>query len=304
MKSILKIAALLLSAFFFGACSNEETDEVQTKVMTKSATEIQNLLYVEVNDINPLNAGSYTFSSGKAYFTHVIIFAANIRGVNGKATLYNNPNVQAILSGKAKYIQPLQQKGIKVLLSILGDHTGLGVANMNDAQVEDFATQVANAVETYNLDGIEIDDEWAEYGKGGYPSSSTGSLPKLVKKLKEKMGPDKTIVVFDYGSNVSELSTVSNYVDYGLNAFFGTYNSTPSMGLSASNWAGYAINLNNYNSPTSVETYAAYTAADGLGAICYYDLRKNDISETLNHIAPICFGDVVIYDGISYNKDW
>lgn len=304
MKNILKIASVLFAGFLLGACSNDAdiVNEQKQAPITKSASSIKNLVYIEVNDVNPLNAGSYT-CAGKAYFDYAIIFAANIRGVNSKATLYNNPNVQTVLSNKAKYIKPLQDKGIKVLLSILGDHTGLGVANMTDAQIEDFATDVANAVKTYELDGVDFDDEWAEYGKNGYPNYSTGSFPKLVKKLKEKMGADKTITIFAYGNNVAELSSVKDYIDYGMYPYFGGYG-IPQMGLPNSKWAAYAINLNTLNDPSTVSRYAASTLRDGMGGICYYDLRTTDVSGILKYISQVCFGCIVSYDGQSYAKDW
>lgn len=306
MKYILKMASMLLFAsFFLGACSEDDIapDQAQAPVVTKSATDIKNIVYVEVNDVNPLNAGSYTLkNSGKAYFDYVLIFAANIRGVDGKATLFNNSNVQAVLSGKAKYIKPLQDKGIKVLLSVLGDHTGLGVANMTDAQVEDFATQLATAVITYGLDGIDFDDEWAEYGKNGYPSSSTGSYAKLITKLRAKMGTDKIITVFHFGYS-GELSTVADKINYGMYPYFGGYGG-PYMGLPNNKWAAYAINLNSYNNPNDIADYARKTVADGMGAICYYDLRTTNVLSTLNIISRICFGDVAVYDGSSYSKDW
>ena len=65
--------------------------------------------YIEVNDINPLNAGSYIMDDAP-FFDYVILFAANIRGVGSDATLYNNPNVQYILDHKDTLIKPLQDK--------------------------------------------------------------------------------------------------------------------------------------------------------------------------------------------------
>ncbi|QIU97583.1 endo-beta-N-acetylglucosaminidase [Bacteroides faecium] len=298
---------LLAGGFLFGACSNEEelVNNEQSNaqaVTTRTATGIKNIVYIEVNDINPLNAGSYTMNDA-SFFDAAIIFAANIRGNGDNVVLYNNPNVQAVLSGKAKYIEPLQAKGIKVLLSILGDHTGLGVANMTDAQVESFATQLANAVNTYGLDGIDFDDEWAEYGKNGYPSGSTGSFSKLITALRDKMPADKWITVFNYGY-ASELSSVADKINYGMNAFFGSYDSYPAFGMTKAKWAAYAINLNAYNSSYYVGKYAAQTATDGMGAICLYDLRDTSAQSTLNTIASKAFGSSVTYDGQSYSKDW
>ena len=89
------------------------------------------VVYVEVNDVNPLNAGEYLLSDGTPFFTHVILFASNIRGdASGNVHNYNNPNNAAILANPAKYIAPLQAKGIKVIMGNLGDHTGAGFANL------------------------------------------------------------------------------------------------------------------------------------------------------------------------------
>ena len=70
-------------------------------------------------------------SDGTPFFTHVILFASNIRGdASGNVHNYNNPNNAAILANPAKYIAPLQAKGIKVIMGNLGDHTGAGFANL------------------------------------------------------------------------------------------------------------------------------------------------------------------------------
>jgi len=69
--------------------------------------------------------------NGTPFFTHVILFASNIRGdASGNVHNYNNPNNAAILANPAKYIAPLQAKGIKVIMGNLGDHTGAGFANL------------------------------------------------------------------------------------------------------------------------------------------------------------------------------
>ena len=73
----------------------------------------------------------HLLSDGTPFFTHVILFASNIRGdASGNVHNYNNPNNAAILANPAKYIAPLQAKGIKVIMGNLGDHTGAGFANL------------------------------------------------------------------------------------------------------------------------------------------------------------------------------
>ena len=126
--------------------ANDPTD--QAGPMTRAATlgNFYRVVYVEVNDVNPLNAGEYLLSDGTPFFTHVILFASNIRGdASGNVHNYNNPNNAAILANPAKYIAPLQAKGIKVIMGNLGDHTGAGFANLTAAQIRSRTTQAKNA---------------------------------------------------------------------------------------------------------------------------------------------------------------
>lgn len=110
-------------------------------------------IYVETNDTNPLNAGDYMLSNGKPFAGIVELFASNIhkRTVNGvvEPTLFLNDKMTNLLEngGYQTYVKPLQDKGIKVLLTVLGDWQGIGVANMNDTQTTQFAKILAHAVE-------------------------------------------------------------------------------------------------------------------------------------------------------------
>ena len=81
-------------------------------------------IYVETNDVNPLNAGDYMLSDGTAYADIVEFFAANLNKetVNGvvRPTLYLNDKMTNLLEngGAATYVAGLQAKGIKVVLTI------------------------------------------------------------------------------------------------------------------------------------------------------------------------------------------
>ena len=113
-KQILFAACTLFaaSALLMTSCqqaeepiANDPTD--QAGPMTRAATlgNFYRVVYVEVNDVNPLNAGEYLLSDGTPFFTHVILFASNIRGdASGNVHNYNNPNNAAILANPAKYI--------------------------------------------------------------------------------------------------------------------------------------------------------------------------------------------------------
>lgn len=123
------------------------------------------VLFVKTDEINPLNAGDYLLPDGKPFADIVEFYTANIgkRTVNGivEPTLYLNNKLTNLLEndGYKTYVQPLQEQGIKVLLTILGGHKGIGVASMNAMQTTQFAKILAYAVEKYGLDGIGFDDE-------------------------------------------------------------------------------------------------------------------------------------------------
>jgi hypothetical protein len=143
-----------------------------TKVIAGTNAAVKTAVFIEVNDDNPLNAGSYILEDGTYLFDYVVLFAANIRirncaveGGDGCTEsgvhVHFNPNVRHILTNRNKYIKPLQDKGIKVLLALLGDHDGIGFGTMNDIERTIFVADLKGDLEKYELDGVVFDDEWA-----------------------------------------------------------------------------------------------------------------------------------------------
>ena len=174
MKTIVKMSAFAATIAGALSCNEIEQPQVQDNQPEKSTISTRSfgqknpkmVVYVETNDVNPLNAGDYTMSDGTAFVDIVELFASNIhKDGNGDPTLYLNDKLTNVLEngGVATYVAPLQAKGIKVLLTVLGDWQGIGVANMTDAQSTKFATILAYAVNKYGLDGIGFDDEYASY---------------------------------------------------------------------------------------------------------------------------------------------
>lgn len=168
MKRNLFFAATMLLAAAVSCQKAEplaETDAANAALTRAYDMTPKITIYVETNDVNPLNAGDYLLSDGTPYASIVELFASNIHAetVGGivRPTLYLNDKMTNLLEngGAEKYIKPLQDKGIKVLLTVLGDWAGIGLANMNDTQAEQFAKILAYAVEKYGLDGIGFDDE-------------------------------------------------------------------------------------------------------------------------------------------------
>lgn len=323
-KSFFLLTSLFVAAAMMSSCAKDamepETDAAVAPV-TRALGDKTPIVsaYIEVNDTNPLNAMLYRMND-KPFFDVTIIFAANINASGMEPCLYLNDNVTEILKDNAKYVQPIRQDGGKVLLSILGNHQGVGVGNLSEANQEKFAEILAWAVEEYQLDGIDFDDEWSKYGQNSnFPSSVSGSFSGLVLKLREKLdarfpGEHKMITIFDIGYASSLSAEAVAACDYGWYPYFGYTNYvTPSSPWTNAKWSAQALNVNqSYTSRqlTTIKNNSAQSAVNGMGAIMTYDLRlasQRDPLNALNKIAEGAFGGTVTRASSpanGYAKDW
>ena len=286
MKTKFFFASLAAAAGMLISCNKEMTPSVQdtdeTTTMTKAYGDKTPVVtaYIETNDTNPLNAGDYFDENGEPFFDIVELFASNIHKetVNGQVrpTLYLNDKLTPVLEGTGvtTYVRPLQEVGIKVLLTVLGDWQGVGVANMNDTQAEQFATILAYAVGKYGLDGIGFDDEYANYSG----SLVSGSFGNIITKLHAKLPADKLITVFAYGYTNQINSAAGALIDYAYTNF--TYwNGTPGIsGITKGRWAPIALNLGNTYSSSTLNTIRSNSKKakdEGYGAIMTFNLRRS-----------------------------
>ncbi len=260
--------------------------------------------YIETNDINPLNMGEYTFTgTDEQVVDHVILFASNIRGTVSTVELYHNPNQTYILNNRNTLVKPLQDKGIKVLLGLLGDHTGVGFANLTESQITSFANQVADCIEANGLDGVDFDDEYAEYGKiSGTPSPSGTNFSALITALRAhpKM-VGKLITAFYYGYAYNFNQTAKDALDY-MWPNFGV-SGAPS-GFANSKWAKMSIQYTQ-GTPGASQIQVASKSYSGYGAIMMFNVRNYDASGTMNYFAPnVWGGKKVSWSGTSYPKNY
>ncbi|MEI3564448.1 MAG: glycosyl hydrolase family 18 protein [Alistipes finegoldii] len=227
MKNLFKLSmALFIGAAMFSCQQAEEPtmDQGQAPETRAFGDTPVVAIYVETNDTNPLNAGDYTMSNGKPFAGIVELFASNVRKrtVNGvvEPTLYLNDKMTNLLenNGYLTYVKPLQDKGIKVLLTVLGDHQGIGVASMNSTQTTQFAQILAHAVAKYGLDGIGFDDEYAD----DWGCTNSTSYSEIILKLHALMPADKLITVFDWGYTGSINAEAKACIDYSYHGYFGT----------------------------------------------------------------------------------
>lgn len=256
------------------------------------------IAYVEVNNDQLSNVGRYTLSNGANAFDVAIIFAANINWNGSKALLYNNDKVQATLDAAATQIKPLQAKGIKVSLSILGNHQGAGIANFpSQAAAQDFASQVAATVTKYGLDGVDLDDEYSDYGTNGTPQPNDQSIGWLITALRADM-PGKLISFYDIGPASSSLSkassTIGSKLDYAWNPYYGTYSAPSIPGLGKSSLSAAAVDIQNTPQSTAV-SLAQRTKSDGYGVFMTYNLPGGDKSGYVSSFTNVLYGQAAVY---------
>lgn len=150
--------------------------------------EVKQFLFFEVNDTNPLNALEYVLEDGTYFFDAVVLFAANIRYTPERGCyLHNNPNVQTLLDESDVYIQPLREKGIKVYLGLLGDHTPGRLVGMSAWGCEQFAQEIADACLEYGLDGVNLDDEYSKGSASDKWFTPAAETTRLALELKIAM---------------------------------------------------------------------------------------------------------------------
>jgi hypothetical protein len=260
--------------------------------------------YVEVNNHSIANVGKYVLeSSGAPVFDIALIFAANINYDGKKAYLYNNPQVQATLDNVDTLVRPLQAKGIKVLLSVLGNHQGAGFANFADrGTASAFAAQLASTVYKYGLDGIDFDDEWADYGVNGTSQPNAWSFVYLCQQLRRMM-PDKLISMYYIGPSSERVVynglSVGTLIDYAVHPYYGGY-APPGYidvpGLTKRQIGAAAIWLENTSADQANEL-AERTVRDGYGLYNTYDLQEGDHSEYISSFTSALYGSRAVYTG-------
>lgn len=311
LKNLFLLAAVMMAGASITSCSNDDyivETQQDAQAVTRSVGVKTPIVttYIETNDINPLNAGEYYFTGSnpqEQVIDNVILFASNIRGTANSVQLYHNSNQSYILSNASTLIAPLQAKGIKVCLGLLGDHTGVGFCNLNPAMLESFAQQIAACVTQYNLDGVDFDDEYAEYWRApsSLPTPSTVIFGNLIKRVRQLL-PGKLITVFHFGGYTNFDATTMNAINYMWPNFGVDRN--PPAGLANSKWARMSIHCtNNIVSSNAIANCAENYS--GYGAIMMFNFRNTNQSGLMNNFSSrVWGGKTVSYTGTSYSKNY
>lgn len=294
VRSRVRTAALALSAVVALALgAHAATGAVAAPAPAKQGP--TSVAYVEVNNNSMVNVGKYTLANGGGnVFDVAVIFAANINYDSGAKAAYLsfNENVQRVLDDAATEIRPLQQKGIKVVLSVLGNHQGAGFANFPSQQAASvFAKQLSDTVAKYGLDGIDFDDEYAEYGNNGTGQPNDSSFVNLVTALRLNM-PDKIISLYNIGPAASRLSyggvDISTTFDYAWNPYYGSWQ-VPGIALPKSKLSPAAVEIGRTSQSTAAD-FARRTVSEGYGVYLTYNLDGADRSADVSAFTRELYG--------------
>ena len=216
-----------------------------------------------------------------------------------KAVEYNNPQVSTVLRNSDTYIKPLQAKGIKVLMTILGNHGGVGISNFTSrAAAHDFAQQLADTVNTYHLDGIDFDDEYADYGNNGTTQPNDSSFVLLLSECRKLM-PKKILTLYYFGPASQHLTyngvNAGKYLTASWNAVYGSFQvpHVPGLGKARLSPAATSINATPANTATSLATQ---TVNGGYGVYMYYNLTDRPSADYLSSVSTVLYNDSVTVD--------
>jgi hypothetical protein len=257
-----------------------------------------NMAYIEVNDHALSNVACYKRpTDNKPFFDIASIFAANINGTDpNRPEIYFNPQVDRLLN-QTTQVKDLQGKGVKVLLTLLGNHQRAGWSGIDQpAAATAFADRIADTVQKYGLDGIDIDDEYSNYD-AVYPASTVmiaealAQNPKFKGKLISKaLFQDGDVFTASFNNkklaNFLSLGSEMSYDYPDVRARLGPY---VQYGMAKS---ALAIGLNTSGAPASGAKLASEAIKGGYGGVMVYNVNKNSAAY-LSEISKVEFGRAV-----------
>lgn len=267
-------------------------------IMTKGVGEKEpsTFVYVETNDVNPLNAMDYYLSNGDTFFDYVGFFAANIHTTNEggvtQPTLYFNPELTPYVCNNGSpvtaYTDSLHTRNQEAILCVLGDWANFGLSTMNATQAYQFAYILCCVVTQCGFDGVLFDDEYS-----GTNTIVNDSYSNIIIDFKQ-LCPDKKVFVFDWGGTSYISSTAAALIDYVHHGYFGYYLSNAYCnipGIGIDRWSPISLLLGQTYSNSAlstIQTWAGNAANAGYDQIMFFNLRSRcdvDPLPVLNKIA-------------------
>ena len=285
---------------------------------------VRNLCYVEVNRESMLNTGEYVMkASGEPFFDIASIFAANIR-LNDEGQPYVSCNEQTrfVLDHIGQTVRPLQAKGMKVHLSILGDHTAAGMRSLSREAARTFAQELKYYMDIYGLDGIDFDDEYSTYvtdqkvepyipSPAVAPSIEECTQARYADLVYEcrKLMPDKTLGIYwytgyDFPAGETDGMKVNDMVDYSIYGLYGKWRSIGADTIATAKQCPYAVEVTTAKGDVKIVPELVQQIKDeGWGSFAIYDLNdERNYEAEFTRISRILYGDDVKWTGKAFGR--
>lgn len=214
-------------------------------------------------------------------------------------------------------IRPLQAKGIKVNMTILGNHDESGMSSLSKEAAEDFAKELKAYADIYGLDGFDFDDEYSKYSENpspGFEERSSANYCRLMYECRKIM-PDKLLGIYEYllydapngsveGKSAGELV---DYMCYGTYQRYAKGREENFTGLPKSKYGPYSLKINNeYNggwSGFNQETIQDLKDA-GYGLQVFYNPEPRTFSydHYFTAVSKVLYNDEVEWTGKYYER--
>ncbi|WP_295937992.1 glycosyl hydrolase family 18 protein [uncultured Alistipes sp.] len=313
-------AALVLAGAMSISCAKDagEAQDLANGMIERTRAEggkpLEVMVYYEINDTNPLNALSYEMDGAK-FIDIVQLFAANIhKDAYGDPAIFFNDKLAPVMADAATYVAPLRAAGIKIILSVIGDWQGVGVGNLTQAQADKFAAILTWIVDTYELDGVSLNDAYANYA-----STLSGSFARVVKALRTRLdakfpGDHKIINVLQLGNFTQIDAAAGAMIDQADHYIFGAntfYSSCSIHGIPADRWMPQALAMGNRYMTAylrQIQMRSTLAVNGGFFGIKMFNVRKASEVDPLpvfQAISDGAFGGrAVTGTGVEYPQDW
>ncbi|MFT3904659.1 MAG: DUF1735 domain-containing protein [Niabella sp.] len=276
--------------------------------------------YVETNNWDIRNMGQFVLkNSRKPVFDYVVIFAANMNYdlSKKKRYLFFNDKLQPLVRDPKRFIKPLTDRGMKVIVDILPNHQGVGFFNFQSYEdALDFARECKEWADKLGIDGFDIDEEYADYNvRPELPQKGTQSTFWFMRAMKEVM-PDKLLTLYDYGHNLSASSRDElgkGPVDY-LDFSWSDYNVTGAsrVGMPANRYGNRSLEASRnayFDSPTIYATTIRNAAQNNINACNGYHMifnlkgtsvKNGNAAIGLSYMTQIFYGEDTEFAGSYY----
>lgn len=272
---------------------------------------------MEVNDTNPLNNLRYTLkNSGKYMVDALIIFSGNINYDSEKGTVWfnANENVQALLDNKDKYLKPLKDRGMKIIMGILCNHDRACISNLAEETAKKFAQDLKALADAYDLDGFFWDDEYCSPiypAPPGFVTPSSSAWNRLAYEV-WKIQPERWNVAYAYsrtryGEEVDGVQP-GVFITYALHDYGGSSDLSSSYpGMPKSNMGLYSqeFNLGRF----ATENNLRNMRKNGYGSHMVFAMDPNRSNrqrqdDAMGNCARAFYDDEVVINEPIYAKDW